>query len=422
MVFLLLEIMIKKYILLLILAVLFVNINAQERFNKQNFSELYNINGVNLHPKFSVYHNSDTTSTLFYQIDNSELLYKKDNYNIDFAKASIHYEIYYNYKAKLLVDSGTFVYTDTDNYGLNNSSFGYFHLPIIEDYNYLLYIEFKDDNKNYFVRKLIDIDKTDIDSRQNYYTKDNDQLPVLVNYLNKDDNFTIVSERNNNTNIKVRIFKPNIRIPKPPMVNNTNKIEGLIADTLHKLPMQNGESNPLQLSDQGFYHFYNNDEETAGYTLYRFTNDYPYITTPMQMIMPLRYISSSKEFKTLYNSKNKKKAVEDFWINISGDEKRAKNMIKLYYNRVQNSNISFAADREGWMTDRGMIFIIYGPADVVYRNGNMETWKYGNYKNDNALVFNFYKVDNPFTDNLYIMQRSEEYKPSWNKAIEVWRR
>ena len=119
---------------------------------------------------------------------------------------------------------------------------------------------------------------------------------------------------------------------------------------------------------------------------------------------------------------DKKKAVEQFWISISGDENRAKNMIKLYYNRVQNANINFTADREGWMTDRGMIYIIYGTPDVVYRDQYMETWQYGNYKNNKAITFNFYKVNNPFTTNLYVMQRNEEYKYSWMKAVSVWRK
>ena len=414
--------MARNNILLFIFIFHFNGINAQQRFDKQNFAEIYNINSINLHPDFRIYHHSDTSSTLFYKIDNSELEYKKDKYNIPTASASIHYELYYNYKAKLLVDSSTYFYTDTENYDLNNSSYGYMHLSIKSGFSYLLYIVYKDLNKDYFVRRLIDINKLNNHSRQNYYIEGTDQLPYIETYLNRGDNFILVSEQNTEDSIKVRVFKPNNTIPKPPMIADDKNDKRIMADTIYNIPLQNGYSNTLQLTDQGYYHFYNNDSKSDGYTLYRFTNDYPYITTPMQMIMPLRYISSSKEFNSLFSSKNKKKSVDDFWVKISGDKNRAKNMIKLYYNRVQNANINFAADREGWMTDRGMIFIIYGAPDVVYRNGTIETWKYGNYKNNDALVFNFYKVENPFTNNLYTMQRDEDYIHSWHKAIEVWRR
>jgi len=52
----------------------------------------------------------------------------------------------------------------------------------------------------------------------------------------------------------------------------------------------------------------------------------------------------------------------------------------------------------------------------------METWQYGNFRNDKAITFNFFKVKNPFTDNYYVMQRDADYKFSWIKGIEVWRK
>ena len=412
----------RQFTILLLFIALSISAFSQRRLDKQNFAELYNINGIDLHPTFQIYHNSDTASTLFYKIDNSELKYKLGKDSILTAKASIHYKVYYSYKAKHLVDSSTFIYTDSENYGLNNSSYGYINIPLKKGYQYLLYIEYKDINSDYLVKKLLDIDKTNKLSSQNFYIKAPDDLPYLRNYINKNENFIIVSERNDIAQINLHVFKPNILIPKPPMVEDNKQIEGLRADTLYKLNINNGISNELKLTDQGFYHFYSNSKNNEGYTVYRFTNQYPYITTPMQMIMPLRYISSSSEFSDLYKSKNKKEAVEKFWIKISGDENRAKSLIKLYYNRVQNANINFTADREGWMTDRGMIYIIYGTPDVVYRDQYMETWQYGNYKNNKAISFNFYKVNNPFSRNLYEMQRNEEYKYSWMKAVGIWRK
>ena len=411
-----------KQFIIIISLFIGINTNAQQRFNKQNFAEMYNTNGIDLHPKFQVYHNNDSTSTLFYEIDNSELKYIMAKDSTYSSKAIIHYQLYYNYKAKELVDSGSFVYNDNQNYGLNNSSYGFINIKIKKGYKYLLYIKYTDINRDYWIKKLIDIDKTNNDSRQNYYLKADDGLPFLRNYINMNERFTLLSEQNSENIINVRVFKPNISIPRPPMVEDKNRVEGLRADTLYKLSMNNGESGALEINDQGFYHFYTEGSSAGGYTVFKFTSDYPYITTAMQMIMPLRYISSGSEFKALYNAKNKKKAVNDFWIKLSGDEHRAKNMIKLFYNRVQNANINFAADREGWMTDRGMIFIIYGAPDVVYRDSGMETWQYGNYKNNKAMTFNFYKVKNPFSNSYYVMQRDESYRISWIKAIEVWRK
>lgn len=412
-----------KHYLILILALLiqFCAV-SQQRFNKQNFAEMYNTNGIKLHPKFQVFHHNDTASTLFYQVDISELKYKMNIDSIYFAKAKIHYQIYYNYKAKELVDSGSYFLIDSTNYGKDNSTLGYIDIPLKADNKYLLLIEFTDENQEYSIRRLIDIDKRNKYSRQNFYIRDTYQLPFLKNYINRSDDFELISRLNNYNKIQIRYFKPNNNIARPPMLSPGKQRNKIKADTMYQIVMQNGQSNTLRLSDQGYYHFYFDSTKSYGYTLYRFTSDYPYITTPMQMIMPMRYITNSKEFKSLYDAIDKKKAVEKFWVKISGDKNRAQNMIKLYYNRVQNANINFTSDKEGWKTDRGMIFIIYGAPDIVYRDSEMETWVYGSHKSSKSIKFDFYRIENPFTENVYLLNRSQKYAYSWNNAIEVWRR
>ena len=39
---------------------------------------------------------------------------------------------------------------------------------------------------------------------------------------------------------------------------------------------------------------------------------------------------------------------------------RAKELIKNYYGRLQHANLFFTSYLEGWKTDRGMIFMIFG--------------------------------------------------------------
>jgi GWxTD domain-containing protein len=193
-------------------------------------------------------------------------------------------------------------------------------------------------------------------------------------------------------------------------------------DTFYTLPLVEGLSNTLLLQDQGFYHFTLDAAQPSGFTLFQFTSAYPYVTSSMQMLMPLRYITSGNEFKSIFESKDKKKAVDDFWVKIAGDEARAKSLIKLYYNRVQNANICFTSDKEGWMTDRGMVYIVFGAPNIVYRDSEMETWKYGSTQSNQSITFNFYRADNPFTNNEFTLDRSQNYSINWNNAIEVWRR
>ena len=47
----------------------------------------------------------------------------------------------------------------------------------------------------------------------------------------------------------------------------------------------------------------------------------------------------------------------------------------------------------GWQTDRGMIFIIYGIPNYVYKSGVEEKWIYNSIGVGTAIVFNFNYYD-----------------------------
>jgi hypothetical protein len=38
-----------------------------------------------------------------------------------------------------------------------------------------------------------------------------------------------------------------------------------------------------------------------------------------------------------------------------------------------------------------------------------------------ALSFTFVKLDNPFSDNDYALQRSANYRNLWYNAVDLWR-
>ena len=118
---------------------------------------------------------------------------------------------------------------------------------------------------------------------------------------------------------------------------------------------------------------------------------------------------------------NKKDAIDNSWLKITGNPDRGKSIIKKYYSRVQSANKHFASYIDGWKTDRGMIYIVYGPPDVVYRGSAMESWTYGEEGNLISLNFTFLKTPNPISDNDFVLDRSPIYKNSWYLAVDAWR-
>ena len=76
---------------------------------------------------------------------------------------------------------------------------------------------------------------------------------------------------------------------------------------------------------------------------------------------------------------------------------------------------------EGWKSDRGIIYIIFGVPNVVYKHKNYENWIYGEENNMMSLSFVFHKVDNPITDNDFVLSRSPVFKNNWFRAVDSWR-
>jgi hypothetical protein len=76
---------------------------------------------------------------------------------------------------------------------------------------------------------------------------------------------------------------------------------------------------------------------------------------------------------------------------------------------------------EGWQTDRGMIYIIFGSPGTIYRSDESESWIYGTPNSTLALNFFFVKVKNPFTENDFTLTRSPSYESNWYRAVEIWR-
>ena len=114
------------------------------------------------------------------------------------------------------------------------------------------------------------------------------------------------------------------------------------------------------LNYEGVYQFKLDTNSAEGLTLVTLES-YPKIQEVKQMIEPLAYLTTTPEYDALKKSTNQKLAVDNFWIDKAGNVDKARELIKVYYNRVFFSNFFFTSYKPGWKTDRGMIFIIYGP-------------------------------------------------------------
>jgi GWxTD domain-containing protein len=73
-----------------------------------------------------------------------------------------------------------------------------------------------------------------------------------------------------------------------------------------------------------------------------------------------------KAFMSLANDEEREAFIENFWLRRNPNPDSPENEFREeHYRRIQYANDHFAAGKPGWKTDRGHIYIAYGPADSI---------------------------------------------------------
>lgn len=405
------------------------NLIAQKPGKKKLFkTNIVSMYDESKYTKFSaeIYHSSDDKSTVYVAINLNDLIYSSGTQTeTKTAWFKIFYELFDNYESKAPLDTASYVYSDDQHDSEGGEMTVDFDIPARYPDDYLLKITLIDLNrqKDNDVFRFYDVIKSNKNTAQNFLVTDNDYYPVFEKHINTGEYFKIQSAQMDTGLIYIRYYDRELPVARTPFSTDKNITFRFDPDSIYSVTVANGTTELLELPFHGIYHFQTDISQTEGLTLFSFDNGFPDIETPLQAILPLRYLTTQKEYDALLASEDYKAAVDNFWLErATYQPERAKNMIARYYQRVWDANMLFTSYQEGWKTDRGIIYIIYGPPSEVYRKTGEEEWIFGERGNPLSIKFFFYKVENPFTQNDYSLQRSPTYKTSWYIAIENWRR
>ena len=178
---------------------------------------------------------------------------------------------------------------------------------------------------------------------------------------------------------------------------------------------------PKTFNREGYYFIQSDTTSAAGLLVKTVPESFPNVPSYEEMVDMVAYISTRKEHESLLAAENKKIALDQYWINMVKDAEKAKALIREYFRQVEFANILFTDYKEGWMTDRGMIYIVLGSPQEVYFNADRETWIYDGLNSNSKITLTFARVKNILTPNYYVLNRSRSYQPEWFKSITLWR-
>jgi GWxTD domain-containing protein len=384
----------------------------------------YSNNNTIMKPSFTLLHNSDTASRVLYKFNNDELLYQRKEGDEKFtAKVRVKYTLMTSYEITTVRDTGSVLIEDAATEDEKKVILGYFDFPAYTGTSYLIKVDATDLNRAQTFTHYIDIDKSNRFNRQNFLVTDTSNVPLFRNYLRMGETIRIKCTTPNTKNLMCSHYNRNFPLPPPPFSMYQPRPFEYQPDSIFQLILDETGTVEITLPSKGFYHIQSDTvpQGKRGYTLFYYDTYFPKVHSAYQMYTPLRFISSKKEFQTILSEKNKKKAVDDFWLKCSSNEDRARELIKHYYGRVHQANMYFTSYVQGWKTDRGMVYLIFGSPGVIYRTSDSEKWVYGQENNYMSLSFTFLKVENPFTNNDFSLSRSQTYKSSWYRAVDTWR-
>src|SRR6478609_1146118 len=214
--------------------------------------------------------------------------------------------------------------------------------------------------------------------------------------------------------IRVSFYKDAFNPASPPFAETESKVDRFL---FHDSTFTVESETKLKFRKHGLYLFQEDTTAAEGFA-FRCANDsYPKYSKVEDLVNPLIYVCASEEFDELKNAKGDKVKFDKVILDITRDKERAKNFMRNYFRRVELANLYFSSYKEGWKTDRGMIYLIFGQPDEVIKTGQNETWNYKSPKQS----FTFVKTGSVYDPDYFVLVRERRFTETWFNTIDLWR-
>jgi len=242
--------------------------------------------------------------------------------------------------------------------------------------------------------------------------------PILSSFINVDYPVSLKSINEHDQPVFVYYYSQYFDEAIPPwIIEDKRAAKELVIDSTFSVQL----NEPFTLKKEGLY-FFQKDSTSANGISIRVQDPYfPLVKTFDKVLEPLIYISTRTETDAIRNAADPKQAFEEYWLNLVKIPNIASSTVKKFYDRVEAANFLFTNFEEGWKSDMGMIYIVYGPPNDVYKSEEIIDWVYNRDLTMPVIRFSFYKVKNVFTDHHYTLLRKKNYDKNWFKSVELWR-
>jgi GWxTD domain-containing protein len=241
--------------------------------------------------------------------------------------------------------------------------------------------------------------------------------PILENFITVNDEVGIIATDTQDSLVTIFYYSHVFSAASTPMTDNPRAESQLNVDSVFQF---NYFRTIQKFTKPGLYLVQSDTNSAKGFS-FRVENEfYPRYGKLEDLPSPLMYITTKSEFNRLDKARTSKAEFDKIILDITKDPERAKVFIRNYYRNTELANLFFSSFKEGWKTDRGMIFMIYGQPEEVTKTDGREIWTYpaGNQK----LRFSFVQGGTIFDPNNFVLIRERKFSDSWFMQVDLWRK
>jgi len=397
---------------------------ASKVANQRNLADIYNPGRSTLHPDFFINHVNDSGSVLYTRIYPSELLFNQANEEGKFlARLKIFFEL-----LEINPDQAEGIFIDSvsllrslNREEIRNSFFSGLPLKAIYGRKYSLKIEVSDLVRGTTNQTFLIVDKMSRYGDQNFKVINSKSgHPGFTRYFTAGELFRLQINPISTDSLFIDFYTLDRTLPRPAFSSAPEIPMRSFPDTSYST--RYSDTLNYELPTPGIYHIRMERDAKEGLTLYNFGENFPHVKTADDLLGPLVYLTSSAEFRDIRLEPNRKLSIDNFWLKLNPDIASSRELIRVYYNRVYFANLFFSSYKEGWKTDRGMIYIIFGPPRLLEKSTDSEKWTYFTKKGGNTAIFEFKRAENQFTNLDYQLVRNAGSNAFWRQAVESWRK
>ena len=391
--------------------------------NGDNFAYLYGKGAAAIRLEARVYGSTAKEAVIYYKLRTADLLYKGAGGGGPYhARLVMAYEAFDPTNPKRLLDSASTFIKDQRMATMDDKALiGSMAMKTAVNGPFMLRVTVHDLNRDAQSTVMLRVDRSSMASGQTFLPLGMDNLPLFDDFVAPHTNLKVRAEIHAGTTLLAAHYPPVTKLPAPVFADTPPPdLDGLPDSTFTVMVPSDGVFN-FTTGAAGFYHFRPDTASPDGFSLFVAAAGFPEVTTAQDMVAPLRYITSTKEWEALSTNRDPRKEVEKFWTDAAGSRERARDAIASYYGRVESANRHFSSYTEGWKTDRGLVHIIFGTPSTIRMDANGETWTYGDETNLMSLVFRFIRRNDPYSANDLILQRDPQLKSAWYRNVESWR-